>query len=151
MPDDSEATPVKSKASLDDLMDRLREERWCEAIYQYSKGYKSPEIFFPVIIRPTTFISSASKLQEYAELQSIPETRTITNIPDSPSEPTGEVTVCVVTEKEASRIRHKSEFEKVLVWFEDEERFAIFVISPKARDEGLGTRDEKARVEDSLK
>lgn len=144
--DEPRATSNLSKASLDDLKDEIREQRWCAAHEAYSNGYEEPEILYPVIIGEGTPILSPSELKEYADLESTPEHHSAEDIPASSTEPTKVVVICRVNQEQLLRIRQKSTFEHHVVLFQDEMISAILITSKsESQAKGKMVSEKKTR------
>lgn len=92
-----------------------------------------PPARYPVILTPNGPISSAEKLQELAELDSLPETIDTTQVRVDGTV-VKKVKICHVSVKERDKMEEKGDVssgieDTVLVIFNGEERFAMVVNS----------------------
>ena len=115
------------------------QETWMAAINAYRSGWRPPEVRFPIVIRPGSYVSSPQVLQQLADLPSVPEVTTTTitgwgsqtegiNKDGSPPE---EVQICDVSFDQLKLIEERVEYERILVWFQHTRRFAVLVSSLK--------------------
>ena len=87
-------------------------EQWEEAGTADAAGYVQPEIRFPVVISPNSPVSSPEKLQQLAELESLPETIETVLVDDYKIYKKREeerVVICHVNWEEREKLEQKAE------------------------------------------
>ncbi|KAF2963101.1 hypothetical protein GQX73_g10463 [Xylaria multiplex] len=142
----------EEEAGAEDTKEQKLYKRWRDGI---EAKFEMPEKRFPVIIGDGTILLSPEQLKTMLNLPSVPKI-TITKTgkfgywdPDA-EPPVREVTICDVSMEHILLIRDKWNSEDVVVWFNNKERFAMRVLSPKSegvkggRDDGVpkeGTSD----------
>ncbi|KAL3428489.1 hypothetical protein PVAG01_01998 [Phlyctema vagabunda] len=114
---------------------------WAECVAAIRAGWRMPEPRFPILISANSPISSPEKLQELADLPSVPEVLTTTkmsrftrsdNVDDGTD--TDTVQICHVSYHQQCLITQRTEYDDLCVWFEDMKRITlvILMIKPEA-------------------
>ncbi|RDL31415.1 uncharacterized protein BP5553_09624 [Venustampulla echinocandica] len=132
------------KSKIDTSQHSTRWPFWAEAVAAYQSGWRMPEKRAPVVISPDGPVSTPEKLQELAELPSVPEvvgtTKTTLRARDSDadrSKDTEKVQICEVNWEQLDRINERAECEEIYVWFEDAQRAAVVILSLKAPEHAV--------------
>ncbi|KAI0441108.1 hypothetical protein F4803DRAFT_524600 [Xylaria telfairii] len=104
--------------------------RWREGI---EANVKMPERRFPVVIEANTALSSPEQLKTVLNLPSIPEmltTQTTSLKLESGDDETSSrgVNICAVNWKQINFLRNGWNSEEIVVWFNNQKRFAIRVL-----------------------
>lgn len=125
---------------------------WAEAMAAYNTGWTKPEGRMPIIIGPGTPIPTPEKLQELADLPSVPKvTETTKTYPYSDKFveelESQKVLICDISLSEFYEFRERVEYDRanICVWFENGKRYAVEVLSVKGEE---GKKEEKGQNEE---
>lgn len=112
-------------------------EAWQAASKAYMSGTDKPPPRFPIVISQDCFISTAEKLQQLADLPTLPQIETTRTAPrrwedlDAPPADDREVQICDVDMDQLNRIEDVTEGESISVWFRGTRRDAWVARSSK--------------------
>ncbi|KAL2023356.1 hypothetical protein VTK56DRAFT_3094 [Thermocarpiscus australiensis] len=105
---------------------------WKKAMEDLRAGtFKTRLLRYPVIIAPGSPVSSAEKLQQLAELDSLPEIMETKQIEEDGTQ--RRVIISSINPKEKRKMEEKADVltDGPIVWFRDTKRFALVVKSLK--------------------
>lgn len=113
-------------------------ERWADARRAIAAGtfYNPDATRVPVILTPDGPVSSAKKLQQLAELESVPETIETTLLKEDGTKTEKRVTISHISVEEQKKIQEKADIVRdtmgmFTVLFQEKERYAMVVKSLK--------------------
>lgn len=116
------------------LEDQATRHRWLKGVKAYSEGWKMPETRYPVVIQSDTWLTSAEKLKGLIDLTSTPKTCITKTTSLFPPDTSGgkEVSICDVNWEQLNLIEEKTKAKQELVWFNNQKRFALVILSLQA-------------------
>ncbi|OBT45880.1 hypothetical protein VE00_04232 [Pseudogymnoascus sp. WSF 3629] len=118
-------------------------EAWQAAREAYMSGTDKPPPRFPIVITQDCLISTAEKLQQLADLPTLPQIETTRTAPrrwedlDAPPADDREVQICDVDMGQLNKIEEVTEGESISVWFRGTRRDARVAESLKLVSQNL--------------